>query len=140
MAHVEETQSRGSIVFLWLLKLGVAGIFLMAGYSKLSGVPQMVQMFNVIGIGQWFRYLTGSIEILSAVLILIPRVAGFGALFASGTMTGAIATHLFIIGGNPAMPIGLLAASLIVLYANRHQLLSLLGSSFSEDHRTSNVA
>ena len=44
-----------------------AAMFLAAGVPKLLGAPVMVQMFNAIGIGQWFRYLTGSIEVLAGL-------------------------------------------------------------------------
>jgi len=44
---------------LWILQIGAAGMFLMAGFSKLSGDPRMVGLFEAIGFGQWFRYVTG---------------------------------------------------------------------------------
>jgi len=92
-------------------------MFLMAGGSKLAGVPMMVQMFGVIGIGQWFRYVTGTIEVVSAVLLLIPSVASYGAAALAVTMIGAIITHLFIVGGNPAVPIVLLASTSVIAWA-----------------------
>ena len=49
--------------------------FVMAGFGSLSGYPMMVETFDKIGIGQWFRYVTGAIEIASAILLLIPRLA-----------------------------------------------------------------
>ena len=48
-------------VVLWILQVLGAAMFLMAGANKLAGNEQMVGMFDVIGIGQWFRYLTGGI-------------------------------------------------------------------------------
>ena len=91
----------------------------MAGGSKLAGAAPMVAMFAQIGIGQWFRYLTGTIEVISAVLLLIPSLAFFGAAALASTMVGAIFTHLFIIGGNPAVPIVLLAITAAVAWARR---------------------
>jgi uncharacterized membrane protein len=32
----------------------------------------MVGLFDAIGIGQWFRYLTGGLEVLGAVALLVP--------------------------------------------------------------------
>src|SRR5882724_6421287 len=87
-------------VGLWILQIGAAGMFLMVGFFKLSGDPQLVELFDAIGLGQWFRYVTGSVEILGAVLLLIPRLSGLGALLLLGTMLGAIATHLFVVGGS----------------------------------------
>ena len=45
-------------------------------------------MFETIGVGQWFRYVTGAIEFASAVLLLTPRFAGVGALLLVPTMVG----------------------------------------------------
>ena len=53
-------------VGLWILQIGAAGMFLMVGFFKLSGDPQMVGLFDAIGLGQWFRYVTGSLEVLGA--------------------------------------------------------------------------
>ena len=94
-------------------------MFLMAGSMKLAGAAPMVQMFAAIGIGQWFRYATGAIEVVSAVLLLVPSLAGFAALVLVATMIGAIATHLFIIGGNPLAPVMLLAATGTIAWVKR---------------------
>ena len=94
-------------------------MFLTAGGSKLAGAAPMAAMFAQIGIGQWLRYLTGTIEVISAVLLLIPSLAFFGAAALASTMVGAIFTHLFIIGGNPAVPIVLLAITTAVAWARR---------------------
>jgi len=46
--------SKGKNIFLWLLQLIGAAVFFMSGFMKLSGNEQMVQMFDLIGMGQWF--------------------------------------------------------------------------------------
>ena len=112
-------RSRVTAGVLWALQIVSAIVFLMAGGSKLAGVPMMVQMFGVIGIGQWFRYVTGTIEVVSAVLLLIPSVAAYGAAALAVTMIGAIVTHLFIVGGSPLMPIVLLASTVTIVWARR---------------------
>lgn len=114
-------------VSLWVVQVLLAAAFLGAGYAKLSGAPEMVQNFELLGFGQWFRYLTGGIEVASALLLLVPRLAGIGALLLVGTMTGAVATHLFALGGSPvpALVLGILSA--IVAWGRRTQLLRLLG-------------
>jgi DoxX-like family len=58
-------RGRGSLVALWATQVVHAAMFLMAGGSKLAGVPAMVSLFDLIGIGQWFRYVTGVIEVIS---------------------------------------------------------------------------
>ena len=82
----------------------------------------MVQLFGVIGLGQWFRYVTGTIEVVSAVLLLIPSVAAYGAAALAVTMVGAIITHLFIIGGSPAMAILLLASTATIAWARERSM------------------
>ena len=112
----------GSVV-LWAVQIALAGMFLLVGSSKLLSDPAMVGLFDAIGIGQWFRYLTGLIEVSSAVALLVPSFAVFGALALVATMIGAVTTHLFIVGGSPALPAILLLGSAAVVWARRHQLL-----------------
>ena len=96
-------------------------MFLLAGSLKLAGVPMMVEMFGRIGLGQWFRYLTGTIEVVSAVLLLIPALALYGAVALAVTMVGAIITHLFIVGGNFAVPVVLLGATTTIAWIRRSE-------------------
>ena len=112
---------------LWVLQIGAAGMFLMAGFSKLSGDPRMVGLFDSIGFGQWFRYLTGSLEVLAVVLLLIPRLSGLGALFLEGVMLGAVATHLFVVGGSPLAAIVLLIVTGAIAWGRRKETLNILG-------------
>jgi hypothetical protein len=97
-------------------------MFLLAGGSKLAGMPQMVALFDAIGIGQWFRYVTGLIEVASAAALLWPALAPFGAVALVVTMTGAVGVHLFIVGGSPVVPAVLLLGSAVVAWARRDQL------------------
>ena len=116
-----ESHQRSRLVtgILWVLQIASAAMFLFAGGLKLAAAPLMVQEFGVIGLGQWFRYFTGTIEVVSAVLLLIPSLAAYGAAALAVTMVGAITTHLFIIGGSPAIPIMLLAATSSIAWARR---------------------
>jgi putative oxidoreductase len=93
---------------LWILQILAAAAFLLAGGSKLAGVAPMVEMFDKIGLGQWFRYLTGGLEVTGAILLLIPATVILGGTLLTVTMVGAIATHLFILGGSPVPAIVLL--------------------------------
>ena len=109
---------------LWTIQIGVAGMFFMAGGSKLSGSEQRVQLFQAIGLGPWFRYLTGVMEVGGALLLLIPGLSGLGAALLTGVMAGAVATHWFLIGGNPTLPIVVLGLNACVAWSRRRVLLS----------------
>jgi putative oxidoreductase len=116
-----DSRRRSAVVTggLWTLQILSAAMFLFAGGLKLAGVPVMVQEFGVIGLGQWFRFFTGTIEVVSAVLLLIPSLAAYGAAALFVTMIGAIFTHLFIVGGSPLIPIVLLASTGTIAWARR---------------------
>ncbi len=122
-----KSASKAKNIALWSLQVLTAVAFLMAGLAKLSGQPMMVEVFEKIGVGQWFRYVTGSIEITSAILLLIPRLAPVGAALLVCTMIGAVTTHLAIIGGSPlpAAVLGCLAA--VILWGRFHDATALLG-------------
>ena len=99
--------------------------FVAAGSAKLAGVEMMVTTYETIGVGQWFRYLTGIIEVGSAVLLFTPGKQAWGAALLVCTMIGAVLAHLFILGPGsfPAIILGALSA--VVLFAYRSQLPGL---------------
>jgi putative oxidoreductase len=112
-------------VGLWILQIGAAGMFLMVGFFKLSGDPRMVGLFDAIGVGQWFRYVTGSLEVLGAVLLLIPRLSGLGALLLVGAMLGAVATHLFVVDGSALGATILLSVTGVIAWGRRKRTIYL---------------
>jgi uncharacterized membrane protein YphA (DoxX/SURF4 family) len=109
-------------VVLWVGQLALASAFLVAGGAKLAGAPAMVGMFNAIGVGQWFRYVTGAIEVTGAVSLLVPALAPYGAILLAVTMVCAVATHLLIVGGSALPALVLLAASVAIAWARRDRL------------------
>src|SRR5438132_11238366 len=113
-------------ITVWILTIVAAAMFLLAGSLKLAGVPMEVELFAAIGIGQWFRLLTGTLEIGGALLLLVPVTATFGALLLAVVMIGAIVTHLFIIGGSPLLPMALLAITIAVAYMRQERISSRL--------------
>ena len=119
-------QSKVKNIALWAPQVLTAAAFLMAGFAKLSGQPMMVETFDKIGIGQWFRYVTGGIEVASAILLLIPRLTPVGAAFLVCAMCGAVLTHLLLIGGSPlpALVLGCFAA--IIFWGQRGALKAWL--------------
>ncbi|TAJ31973.1 MAG: DoxX family protein [Nitrospirae bacterium] len=113
-------------IILWVLQVAAAAILFMAGVSKLSGTEQMVGLFEKIGIGPWFRFVTGGLEALGSLALLVPPLAGASALVLGVVMAGAVATHLFVIGGSPAMALGLLSVMAVVAWGRRDRTVRLL--------------
>ncbi|MDQ0588376.1 DoxX family protein [Variovorax paradoxus] len=104
---------------VWGVRILLALAFGAAGLAKLAGVPQMAQVFEAIGFGQWFRYVTGVVEVGGALLLLVPATGFFGGLLLAVTMVCAVATHLLLIGGNPAPAVVLMLLSAFVAWRLR---------------------
>jgi uncharacterized membrane protein YphA (DoxX/SURF4 family) len=119
-------RSRVGLIALWGLQAALAALFLVAGGSKLAAAPAMVALYDAIAAGQWFRYVTGAIEVATAVALVIPPFAPFAALLLASTMVGAIATHLLVIGGSPAGPGILLVGLVVVAWARRGRVVDAL--------------
>lgn len=109
-------------VAVWGVQIAVAGAFLATGAAKLAGVPKVMTTFDELGVGHWFRYVTAALEIISAVGLLIPAVAPFAAVLLALTMVGAIAAHVFVLGGSWAPAAVLLVACVAIAWARRDQL------------------
>jgi uncharacterized membrane protein YphA (DoxX/SURF4 family) len=82
----------------WIVRLIAAIILLQTLYFKFLGAEESVYIFSELGVEPWGRYFSGIFELVSAVLILVPRTAWIGCLTALGVMTGAIGSHLFVLG------------------------------------------
>jgi putative oxidoreductase len=87
--------------------------------AKLMGMPEMVALFTAVGVGQWFRYLTGILELTGAVLIVVPRTRSIGAVLLATIMLGAITAHLFILHVPPPTPGVLFLMSGFVVWGRR---------------------
>lgn len=112
-------QKKGTTIALWVLRVVLGLAFLAAGGSKLTGARAMVAMFAKIGFGQWFRFLTGSLEVAGAIGLFVPRFTFYAAATLACVMVGAIGFHLTILGGNPAPPIFLLLLSSLTVWLSK---------------------
>lgn len=101
------------------LRTLVALVFLAAGGAKLFGVPQLVQLFDKIGLGQWFRFFTAACEVMGAVLLLLPRAATYGAALLGCVAVGALITHVVVMKDNPADAIVLIVLLAAIVWLRR---------------------
>jgi putative oxidoreductase len=117
------TQGKGANIALWVLQGLLAFAFVGAASAKLLGKPEMVALFEAVGVGQWFRYVTGLMELTGALLIVVPRTKFFGAALLSVVMVGAVLTHLFILHNAPTAPAVLLVLAGVVAWARRGEVM-----------------
>ena len=113
------SQSKGANIALWVVQALLALAFVGAASGKLLGKPEMVALFEAVGLGQWFRYVTGLMELTGALLIVVPRTKFFGAVLLSTVMVGAVLTHLFILHNAPTAAAVLLVLAGVVAWARR---------------------
>jgi len=106
----------------WILRGGIAVLFILFGAEKFSSDPasHWVTLFRQIGAGQWFRYFTGIVEVLGGVLVLIPWTVTAGLALLAGAMAGAVAILVFVVG-RPADSIfgGILCLGLAAFWLTR---------------------
>ncbi len=93
----------------WILVLIPAAVFLVFLPAKFSGAAETQHIFSTVGawlgtVGlgaleqpftQYGGYIVGSVELVAAVLLLIPATRLFGAILGDGILTGALFFHLF---------------------------------------------
>ena len=92
------TRGRALDITLWVVQVLLAALFAFAGINKLAGLQQeMLDQFAKFGVGPWFRYLTGALELAGGIGLLIPRLSGLAALGLVGVMVGAVLAHLFVL-------------------------------------------
>ena len=110
---------KGRVITLWILSSLVALAFIGAGGGKLAGTAVMVELFDKVGLGQWFRYFTGLLEVAAGIGLLISRYAFYAAVLLAIVMFGAIIAHVTVLGGSPAPAVVLFVLSGIIAYLRK---------------------
>lgn len=121
----------------WVLRLSAAAILLQTLFFKFTGSPESVYIFTKVGAEPWGRIGSGLVELVAAILLILPPTAPVGAAIAIGVMAGAIGSHLTVLGidvqGDGGLLFGLalfvFMASLVVLVLHRTDL-PLVGGWF----------
>src|SRR5262244_242500 len=98
VAAVEKRTMRPLLVVSWICRVAAAVILLQTLFFKFTAAPESVYIFTKVHAEPWGRIGSGVVELIAAVLILIPRTVWGGALIALGVMAGAIVSHLTVLG------------------------------------------
>lgn len=106
-------------VLSWIASILLAMIFLSEGAAKFPESRLWLRVFDQIGLGQWFRYFTGVVEIAGALLILVPATRLWGAALLVCTMCGALLVHALVLGiGPPTAGVAVLLLTLVAIGAD----------------------
>ncbi len=122
----------------WILRILAALILLQTLFFKFTAAEESVYIFSTLGIEPIGRIASGVVELIAALLILVPRTTLFGSLLAIGVMSGAILSHVFFLGievrgdGGQLFIYALLVfiSSLVLAIWNRGQIFKLLPAKF----------
>ncbi len=87
-----------STIFSWVLRILIAIIFLQTLYFKFTGHPDAVHIFSELGVEPYGRIGLGVVELITSILILLPRTKIYGILISFGIILGAIGSHFMVIG------------------------------------------
>lgn len=112
------------LIGLWGVTLFLALVCLRSGLTKLPAGSFWERDFRRWHYPGWFRLAVGVAELAAFALLLVPRLAAYGAALFALVMLGAIYTHAAH-GETVRLPFNflLLCFSLVVLYARRPHLL-----------------
>jgi putative oxidoreductase len=124
----------------WICRVVVAVILFQTLFFKFTGAEESKYIFSTVltpELEAYGRIGSGLVELVAVVLILLPRTVWFGALLALGTISGAIFSHLTLLGIEVKGDGGLLFAlavtvfvlSTLILVIHRRQL-PILGQAF----------
>jgi hypothetical protein len=122
--------TRTQLVASWVLQIATAVILFQTLFFKFSGAEESVYIFTKVGIEPWGRIGSGVVELVATILLLVPATVPLGAAIALGVITGALVSHLTVLGievkGDGGLLFGLAVAvfvmSISILVIRRHEL------------------
>jgi len=122
-------------IMIILLQLIISIIVGQTLFFKFTGAPESLYIFSTLGVEPWGRIALGTMELVSIILLWIPRTTIYALILIVGMMSGAIASHLFVLGieirgdGGELFMLGLItwvsAAVLLILRREEVKVLFL---------------
>ncbi len=113
-------------IVIWLVAIVLVLLFATQGFAKFSSTHRWAHDFANWGYPVWFRILIGALELAAAVVLLIPRTAGYGAGVIVVIMLGGMFTR--VTHGDPTgivHEIVPLTLALIVFFTRRPAFVKL---------------
>jgi len=75
-----------------------AVILLQTLYFKFTAAPESVYIFTQLGVEPYGRIGTGVLELVVSLLLLFRKTSLLGSILGLGIISGAILSHIFILG------------------------------------------
>jgi putative oxidoreductase len=109
--------SKSQRILSWICQITAAVILLQTLFFKFTAAPESVYIFTKVGMEPWGRYGSGVVEFIAAILLLSGCHAWLGALVGLGVISGAIMSHLTVLGIVVQDDHGLLFALALTVFA-----------------------
>lgn len=90
--------TKAFLIASWSFRLVAAVILFQTLFFKFTGAKESVYIFSTLGVEPWGRIVSGLVEAIAVVLLLVPATAFLGAMLSLGTISGAIVSHLAVLG------------------------------------------
>ncbi|MFD7594439.1 DoxX family protein [Kitasatospora sp. NPDC059812] len=121
--------SKAVIRVVWTLRILLALFFAVASaLPKLLAVPAATTVFDAMGVGHWFMYLTGLVELAGAVGLLVRRLTGPAATALIVFLVFAFVTQLTAMHGeNAGTPFIFMVPLAVIAWNRRAETAELLG-------------
>ena len=102
-------------IVAWLLALWLCFIFFRAGIDKFDDASGWSRAFRGWGFSVWFRVLIGVLEVIAALLLLVPRTVAYGTITIGVVMIGAAVTQLMSHHPHPAAYVMLVLSTVLLV-------------------------
>lgn len=89
---------RKNLFVFHITRVLAALIMLQTLFFKFTAAPESVFIFTTLGVEPWGRIISGILELIASILLFVPGFIGIGALLGVGIMSGAILSHITILG------------------------------------------
>lgn len=127
-------QTKTNLIFSWVLRIIAVLIMLQTLYFKFTGAEESIYIFTQMQIEPWGRIATGVAELIASMMLLYRPTIAIGALMGVGIMSGALLSHIAVLGievkedGGQLFIYALLVwiSCIILLWMNRQQIEVLL--------------
>lgn len=110
----------------WVLTVIVAGMLLMSAVMKITLQEAATEGLSVYGWTSARIRVLGIVEAACAVVFLVPRTAGLGAVLVTGYLGGAVATHAQFGEADLVVPVVLGAVAWLALWLRDARVRGLL--------------
>jgi uncharacterized membrane protein YphA (DoxX/SURF4 family) len=127
MTSTTQNHNRATNIGISTLRVLLGSAFLFFSFMKLSGHPNMVAEFDIVGLGQWFRYFTGALELVGGLAVLVPRVSVLGAILLLLVDLGAFVAQVAILHMDWIHCVVIAALLGLLIYLQRSALRAFAG-------------